>query len=429
LITHIRSHIADRVLGDPSRVRQILLNLVGNAIKFTEQGHVAVEMDARAEGEMAHVSIRVRDTGIGIPEDRIGSLFQAFIQIDGSTARKYGGTGLGLAISHKLAALMGGKLTCTSKVGDGTEFLLEVSLPIRERRAERRPWLPDTARGLRVLVVDDNDASLRLVHEMLASEQCVVWTATSAAKAVQMLRDAESPSSLPQLIICDYLMPGHDGFDFAAEVHKLKSCDNIPLVLITALKFQRWQDAAEHGFASVITKPVRRHEFWDTIREVMGYEARTWAGARRTAFVEQPVAQTPSTCDGGKLRVLLAEDNAVNQKLAVAILSKMNCDITTARDGVEAVRLHAELNPDLIFMDIQMPELDGMQASRRIRESEPPNRRVPIIAMTARAMKGDRDDCVAAGMDDYVSKPLRREEIDRVFAHWGNVAIANRQPV
>jgi PAS domain S-box-containing protein len=407
------------VAGDSGRLRQIVLNLLSNAIKFTEQGEVVVtvggQRDRAAVGDAGPDSWRLRidvhDTGMGIPPDRIGRLFQSFSQADASISRRFGGTGLGLAISRRLAELMGGSLTAESAgvPGEGSTFHLVINLPEASepagQSASALASAPaasaaaiDALRGRRILVVDDNDTNLRILVAQLERLGLDVTATTGPREARELATVAPANFAV---VLSDYRMPDLDGIALAAAIHGSGIASPPPVVILSSAG-QRDREAA--GVVAFLSKPVKPGALRDTVVAVL-----TGRAVRAAPRPERPSADA-GLAARHPLRILLAEDNAVNQKLALRLLERMGYPADVAANGLEAIAA-LEVTPyDVVLMDIQMPELDGLEASRQIR-SRWPDRRLRIVAMTANAMEGDRDACIAAGMDDYVSKPIRPDEL------------------
>lgn len=416
---HIAADVPARVRGDPGRLRQILTNLLGNAIKFTEKGEVVLHVTREAE-TATHVTVRfvVRDTGIGIPKDRFDRLFQSFSQLDASTTRKYGGTGLGLAISKRLAELMGGQIGAESEVGKGSIFWFTAvfeKLPVETEKAEgSAPTLPDWLRGGRVLVVDDSATNRLILREQLRSWGCQPEEAASADEALQrLLQSVEKGEELYRAVLIDMQMPGMDGEMLAHCVRTNRDLDSVALVMLSSMDRRAEADQLRSaGVDAVLTKPVRSRQL---------LEALIAAGHRR-ATQPAPTAPLPATAEGGtaesppRARILLAEDNVINQKVALRMLEKLGYRVDVVANGLEAVRAWQTIPYHLILMDVQMPEMDGFEATVLIRKQERgTGRHVPIIAMTAHAMKGDRERCLEAGMDGYIAKPVQFKELEETL--------------
>jgi PAS domain S-box-containing protein len=411
LMAWIDEDVPALVSGDRGRLRQVLTNLVSNAIKFTEHGEVAV----RVRRERDVVRFDVTDTGIGISRNAVGRLFESFAQADTSTTRRYGGTGLGLAISRQLVELMGGEIGVQSTPGTGSIFsftvrLGEPSTPRPGRRA-RRPL----AAGLKVLIVDDNATNRAIVEAYLGARDVRCSTASAGPEALAQMHDAVRAGEPFELVVLDGQMPGMDGIELAHAITLAPSLRDARLVMLTSTTDRR-AAAREAGIDHYLQKPVRRLRLLETIAEAMG--------AHRE--VAEPVA--PATAPAGAPRegaILIVEDNIVNQRVIEAMLAKRGFEAECAANGREALSMLAVRSYSLVFMDCQMPELDGYAATIAIRSRERGTDRLPIVAMTAHAMKGDRERCLAAGMDDYLSKPLRPAELDAALERWLGVPEAS----
>ena len=398
--------IPARLHGDADRVRQILLNLISNAIKFTAHGEVTVDVTLAGEPGAGACALRVevRDTGIGIPAERIEHLFQPFVQVDSSTTRRYGGTGLGLAISRKLAELMGGEIGVTSKEGHGSTFWFTVTLqPPKEAAPPEQPAARPS--DVALLCVDDHPTNLRVLRQQLGSVATRYAEAASAAAALTLLREAQTAGKPFQLVLVDMEMPGMDGVQLGDIIRHEPALSGTRLVLITSrLQGTRQQLMQEHGFAAVLIKPLRRAQLLDTGRAVLTGEL-TAAAPAASAF---PVVAPRSG------RILLAEDNKTNQKVALAMLQRLGLDADVAENGREVLRAVQEKTYSLILMDVEMPVMDGLEASlalRALAAQQPALKELSIVAMTAHAIKGFKERCLDAGMDDYLVKPIDPREL------------------
>ena len=418
LVYAIEDELPANYEGDAGRLRQMLLNLLSNAVKFTERGEVMVTVSGTRAGdrgsERCRLQIDVRDTGIGIPKAAMTKLFQSFSQVDASIARRYGGTGLGLAISRRLAELMGGTLTAESSgvSGDGSVFHLSVELPVAPTDAvptTRRPRMSEYLSGRRVLVVDDNATNRRILVAQTAKWGMETRETGSPTEALGWLRAGERFD----IALVDLLMPELDGVELSRQIAALPSSDDhsVPPVLILSSIGLRDRDVP--SVAGWLAKPVKPSGLHDAIATiVLGATIDTTVVGHPTQLGEngrEPLGKHHA------LRILLAEDNAVNQKLALRLLAQLGYEAQVAHDGRQAVDAVATDAFDVVLMDVQMPELDGLEATRRIRR-DAPDRPVWIIAMTANAMAGDREACLAAGMDDYLSKPIRPGELADALA-------------
>jgi signal transduction histidine kinase/DNA-binding response OmpR family regulator len=402
-------------IGDAGRIRQVVTNLVGNAIKFTPGGNVVVTVTCERQIEhWALMRVSVTDTGIGIPKKKIGSLFKQFSQVDGSTTRNYGGTGLGLAISKRLVNLMGGTIGVTSQPGEGSTFWFTLSL-LLDSQPHVMPVPVDELRGARVLIVDDNEVNRRVLHEQVLGWGMRDGSCASGEEALRALQAARLEGDPYPIAIVDYQMPGMDGGTLAAIIKDDPATRDTLVVMLTSIS-QSSDVRHSARCDAYLVKPVRHSQLLRTI-------TTAWAKRRTLSATAVPVTATQprpiapvkpvasSVPAGHTIRVLIAEDNAVNQRVAVYMLKKLGLRADVAADGREAVQLFEMLPYDLILMDCQMPEMDGYEASREIRRREPAGHHTVIIAMTAEAMAGAREDCLAAGMDDYIAKPVRLEDL------------------
>jgi signal transduction histidine kinase/DNA-binding response OmpR family regulator len=421
LVLRVPADVPQRVLGDPGRLRQVLINLIGNAIKFTESGYVLIEAtDVTGLEPETIVRFAVRDTGIGIAPERRQHLFQKFTQADSSTTRRFGGTGLGLAISRQLVTLMGGRLALSSTLDVGSTFAFSVPMPL-DRSGPPRPVPPGELRNVRVLVVDDVD-----VNRTVLCEQAISWgmkadEAADASTALSMAREAAAAKVPYAIALVDHLMPGTDGEQFARLVRDDPALHGMDLVLLTSSILNgNSAHFTAAGFAACFVKPVRPAQLLNALAAIRGAAERGVKLPRLITrdTIEELVVRPASDLVGSRSRtdavattgrgrrVLVAEDNVVNTLFVVTLLQRAGWDVTAEANGQAAVDRHFLRPFDVILMDCEMPELDGFGATERIREGEGVTRHTPIIAMTATAMQGDRERCLAAGMDDYVSKPI-----------------------
>ncbi len=425
LACHVLDDVPETLVGDACRLRQILVNLIGNAVKFTSAGEVAVRVECEGQDETsASLHFAVRDTGIGIPREKLGVLFQAFSQVDTSTTRKYGGTGLGLAISLQLVKLMGGRVWVESEPGQGSTFHFTVRLGLSTSVTPlTAPADLSRLRSLSVLVVDDNATNRRILQDMLSHWEAVPVLVESGREALAALHAAASSRKPFQLVLLDNMMPEMDGFMLAEEISREPGLAGSTLMMLSSAdRRENIARCRDVGVKAYLNKPIRRSELQAAILSVLGaspgQELQAANGARR--------AIAAGTCC---LRVLLTEDNAVNQKLAVRLLEKRGHSVVVAGNGREAIETLARESFDVVLMDVQMPEMDGFEATQRIRELEQTTgAHVPIVAMTAHAMKGDRERCLAAGMDGYISKPLRPSELFEAVESLAAVSRAATEP-
>ncbi|MBL8319144.1 MAG: response regulator, partial [Burkholderiaceae bacterium] len=399
------------IVGDVTRLRQILLNLLSNALKFTESGEVVVTLSAEGDeqtDEGSRLHIVVRDTGIGLTEAGLAKLFQSFSQADSSTTRKYGGTGLGLAISKRLAELMGGTMWAESDgPGRGSRFHVTLAAPpAKALPSPRREFIGEQAalKGKRLLVVDDNATNRRVLALQAAKWGLVAQSAEGGEQALALIEQGQRFD----LAILDMHMPGMDGEALAARLQAV--APQMPRVLFTSLGRR---EANEDRFAAVLAKPLRQSQLFDTLMNLLG---QAHDGPKVEARVPAKSTLDAGMAERHPLRILLAEDNLVNQKLALRLLSQMGYRADVAANGIEAIEAVERQTYDLVLMDVQMPEMDGLEASRRITAKYPRNERPRIVAMTANAMQGDREECLAAGMDDYVTKPIRVDALIAALA-------------
>src|SRR6266852_2300334 len=403
LTVDVPPDVPQMVRGDPTRVRQVLMNLIGNAIKFTEEGEVDVSASVtQRDGDGAAVQFRVRDTGIGIPEEQLSTIFQEFTQADASMTRRYGGTGLGLAISRRLVALMGGQLAVTSEVGSGSEFSFTLRLPLEAAQAAARATV--SLGGRRLLVVDDNETNRRIVRDMLGAEGMAVHEAPRADAGLEALRRAARAGAPYDLAILDAQMPDRDGFELATAVRADRALAKTRLLILTSAG-QRGdgERCRQLGIQAYLTKPIARADLVEAVGTVL-------AGAASAAGAADLVTRHSIAESRHALRILLAEDNPVNQQVATAMLLKRGHQVDVVGNGREAVDAVAKESYDLVLMDIQMPEMDGFEATEKIR-ALPQGRTLPIIALTAHALSGERERCLARGMTGYLAKPFKAHDL------------------
>jgi len=409
LTCDIRPEVPEQVVGDPTRLRQILVNLASNAIKFTERGEVALRVEVESQtGGSVILHFSVRDTGIGIPEDKHRLIFEAFSQADTSTSRRFGGTGLGLTICSRLVALMNGQLWLESAPGQGSIFHFTAQLGIAEHQAER-PRMEPRLEGTAVLVVDDNLTNRRILAETLGRWGARVTEAEGSAAALAALERAEKQSDPFVLMLTDVQMPEKDGFELVEEVKGRTGLGHKPLVVMLTSAGVRGDSVRcrQLGVSAYVTKPIRQSDLHKVLMIVLGDTAlRSGAPELVTRHSLREAGLSK------RLEILLAEDNLVNQKLAARLLEKQGHKVTLASNGNEALAILGKQAFDLVLMDVQMPELDGFEATAAIREREKlTGAHQVVIAMTAHAMKGDRERCLTAGMDGYVSKPIHAKEL------------------
>lgn len=420
-IFQIEPKVPKKILGDITRLRQVLVNLLSNAIKFTEKGEVFVSVDARQLAsapsfdnrisDKYEILFSVKDTGIGIPPDRLDRLFKPFSQVDSSTTRKYGGTGLGLVICQQLIHMMGGEISVTSREHQGSTFCFSLIAQsvVEDSSSEYDSTQPELA-GKRLLIVDDNATNRQILNKQASSWGMLTRVMSSGAEALALLHQGETFD----LAVLDMQMPELDGLSLAREIHKLENYRELPLVMLTSLGFYNSLDRAEiqQHFAAYLTKPIKQALLFETLLGVMGAQ-KVRVDQKSTDYKKRKSASPldPQLAEKQPLKILLAEDNGTNQKVALQILARMGYRADIAGNGLEALDALRRQPYDVILMDLHMPEMDGLTATRRICQEWSAELRPRIIAMTANAMRGDREKCLEAGMDDYVSKPIRVEEL------------------
>ena len=403
LLAEVPPDVPRTVRGDPTRLRQVFTNLIGNAVKFTEEGEVVVSaVVVETKDDRARVRFSVRDTGIGIAPEHVRAIFQEFTQADASMTRRHGGTGLGLAISEKLVRLMGGELTVTSQMGQGSRFEFTLDLPI-EAAPDRRAAGTTPLSGRRVLVLDDNPTNRRIVRDMLGAEGLAVDEASNATVALETLHRAGQNGMGYDLVILDAQMPDRDGFEVAAAIRADRQLTSTRLLMLTSAG-QRGdgERCRALGIDAYLNKPVSRVELTDALTAVF---ADPQAGDSPSLITRHTLAESRPS-----LRILLAEDTAMNQLVAVALLVKRGHLVDVASNGREAVEAVSRGAYDVVLMDLQMPEMDGFEATRAIR-ALPGGMDLPIIALTAHALSGQREDCLAHGMTGYLTKPFKGHEL------------------
>ncbi len=402
LAWQIHPNIPDWISGDANRLRQILVNLVGNSIKFTEAGEIVVRVECE-ERNASSVLLKfaVSDTGIGIAADRLDAIFKAFRQADASTTRKFGGTGLGLAISSRLVELMNGRIWVESQLSQGSVFSFTAQFEVLPE-AEAPELDYSSLEEVSSIIVDDNKTNRTILHETLVKWGMRVKVAESGTDALRQIVAASQSSEPVEIVITDLHMPGIDGFEMVQGIRQLPSGGKLPVVMLTSgAGTNDSRRCRQLGIARHLLKPVKQSELLNAVLFALGQN-----GDKDTIEDASPAFDEVTS-----KQILLAEDGLANQKLATALLTKWGHEVTIANDGLEAVDAFQERQFDLILMDVQMPQMDGLDATRNIRKLEKRGERVPIIAMTAHAMPGDREKCLRAGMDGYLSKPVRRNEL------------------
>ena len=418
LLFETAPHVPEIVVGDSNRLRQVIINLIGNAIKFTAQGEVELQVHVESTGPSGHtLKFSVKDTGVGIPPEKQKSIFDPFSQADASTTRKYGGTGLGLTISTRLVGMMGGKMCVVSELGHGSTFYFTVQLGVsNSSQVEGEPHVsPEILKSTNVLVIDDNRTNRRILEGMLMGwEMRVSSTGNGEGAIAQLTAAADKGDPYPMILIAINVRETNS-FALIEQIRKKTNLAAAKIIMLTS-SGQRGDAARcqELGVGAYLLKPVRQTELREAMARVLGGSDHSHGKSLITRYSLQGARHASA-----KLRILLAEDNAVNQRLAARLLEKRGHRVSIAGNGREAVATFEKQTFDLVLMDLQMPELDGFGATAEIREKEKNGySRVPIIALTAHAMSGDREQCLAAGMDGYLSKPIRPLELDEMLAKY-----------
>jgi signal transduction histidine kinase/DNA-binding response OmpR family regulator len=418
LASLVHSNVPQQVRGDPGRLRQVILNLLSNAVKFTERGEVVLTVSVAHDSERTtRLEFAVSDTGIGIPKDALERLFRSFSQVDSSTTRKFGGTGLGLAISRQLVGMMKGEIGVQSEVGRGSTFRFTAELEKQTAPSATERVVPEHFRRLRVLVVDDNATNRKLLRMLLGSWGCKHTEVESGVGALAALRDAKRLGRPYNIALIDYQMPEMDGEVLSRAIKADATIADTPLVMLTSVgsigEVSRMEQA---GLAAYLTKPLKQSHLFDCISTVAATPHTPETLSKTRIITKHALEQMR---ERSKVRVLVAEDNPVNQKVASRTLDKLGFRCEIASNGVKALEALSNGGFDVVLMDCQMPEMDGFEATRRIRAHEAQTgKHVPIIAMTANAMSGDRELCLQAGMDDYIAKPFNPSELTAILERW-----------
>ena len=409
----VHPDVPDALVGDPTRLRQIIVNLVGNAIKFTDRGEVVVRVEVESQqGQRFHLHFRVSDTGIGIPPEKHQAIFDAFAQADGSTTRQFGGTGLGLSISARLVDMMGGRMWVESQPDRGSTFHFIAPLTLKlGAPTHARESTPAELQELPVLVVDDNASSRGILEEMLINWQMKPTLADGAEAALAAMERAHQSGQSFPLVLSDVQMPGMDGPGLCKRIREHPQLCSAAVILLNTAgltgEAAQWEQL---GAAACLMKPVRQSELLDAIQEALS--APSAAQSNRRQVADRFPAEPPPEGASRSLRILLAEDNVMNQRLAVRLLGKRGHTVVVANNGKEALAALEREPFDVVLMDVQMPEMGGLEATTAIRQKEQATGgHIPIVALTAHAMKGDRERCLEAGMDGYLSKPIRRDAL------------------
>jgi CheY-like chemotaxis protein len=412
MLYRVDPSLPSQFFGDPVRIRQIIVNLLGNAIKFTQQGEILVSLEKDGEiyykedKKFLSIAIKVRDTGIGIAEEKLQKIFESFTQADNSTTRKYGGTGLGLTISKSLAELMRGQLIVESAPGNGSIFTFKISLEIANEQAEilfpAKPLLK------KVLIIDDNKSNRQLVEEMFGHFQIACETATGGMDALQKISSASENNQPFDLVITDHHMPGMDGIELAKNIKDNNHVYNHPFILmLSSLEKNMYHNEADKaGIKKFLSKPVKLHELHSTLLSLFETQMQNGIMHPSLPAIEKISQAAP---------IMVIDDDPINMLLISEVLRRMGFEVIQMSSGKEALEALPHYEPVLIFMDVNMPEMDGYTATRLMRQLPQPHCNIPIIALTADAMKGDKEKCIEAGMNSYISKPFKLEEIEAVL--------------
>jgi two-component system sensor histidine kinase/response regulator len=410
LACHISANVPQKLIGDPARLRQVLVNLAGNAIKFTEQGEVVIRLLAQRvpqkDGDACRLEIEVLDTGIGIAQANIELLFESFTQEDASTTRRFGGTGLGLAISRNLVEMMGGTIGMTSRLGVGTQVRFDLTLPVAEG-AWCELLQPVELQGVRALVVDDNPTNRLILGEILGNWGMTATLAESGAECLRLLEEAAERGEPFDLLLLDCQMPQMDGFDVAAQIREHSGMDRLMIMMVTSDDVTSSSARCRSlGIANYLVKPVSQSSLFDSIQATLAGPADV---VRAAAVAPRKLSSRLHA--PGRPQILLVEDNAINAHLATALLERRGWQATLATNGADALDRLASQAFDLVLMDVQMPVMDGLETTRRIRALPGEKARIPIVGLTAHALQDDRERCLAAGMDRYITKPIKSETL------------------
>ncbi len=421
LACFIHPDVPSLLKGDPGRLRQIILNLMTNAIKFTDKGTVSIKVLLDSETDTkVNLHIEVSDTGIGIPKDRLNRLFKSFSQVDASTTRKYGGTGLGLAISKKLTEMMGGQIHVESKEGKGSTFMVTA---VFEKQDLSQPGstpfqLPENLHKKRILAVDDNSINREIISSYLMAWKCHPKIVSTGEQALSELKTAAEKGRPFDIAVIDMIMPEMDGKQLAIQIRKKKQLDSTKIIMLTSsgVRGDSFQ-MKKIGINGYFNKPIKQSDLYDGIVSVLGGAGKSNKARQKEKLVTRHTIKETKKYEA---RILLAEDNMINQKVAIHLLNKFGYRTDAVGNGREAVEALKTIPYSLILMDVQMPEMDGFEATQKIRELNNDRKDTPIIAMTANAMKGDRERCLDAGMNDYIPKPVKPENLLAVITAWIN---------
>ncbi|MCP3872270.1 MAG: response regulator [Desulfobacteraceae bacterium] len=417
----IHPEVPSLLQGDPGRLRQIILNLITNAIKFTEKGSVSIRVNLESETEKtAKLIIEVTDSGIGIPEDRLNRLFKSFSQVDASTTRKYGGTGLGLAISKKLTEMMGGQINVKSEEGKGSSFLFSAIFKKQDlSQIQTQPVeLPKDLHGKRIIAVDDNAINCEIISTYLKSWKCNPKVVSTGKKALEEMNRAANAGKPFDIAIIDMMMPNMNGKQLTCLIRENKELDSTQIIMLTSCGTHG--DSAqmrEIGINGYFNKPIKQSDLYDGIISVLGTIKKSDNNYRKEQMVTRHTLKENKKQNA---RILIAEDNVINQKVAIHLLKKFGYRPDAVENGKKAVEALKNIPYALILMDIQMPVMDGFEATKEIRAFNNSRKDIPIVAMTANAMKGDKEKCLEAGMNDYITKPVKPDSLMKTLTIWTN---------
>jgi len=428
LILNYAPEVPERVVGDSNRLRQIVTNLAGNAVKFTDEGHVAINIDGYIDEGIASITFSIEDTGIGIPVDKIESVFRMFEQVDGASNRRHDGTGLGLAIASRMAGLMGSAISVDSAIDVGSIFSFSVKLPVDTEHSEEESAASGVSvQGKRVLIVDDSTLNCTVLKR-----RCELWgmdavVASSGAEALQMLRKPCDDESWFDVAVVDYQMPDMNGHNLKRELAKDECLSRLPVLLLSSVdQAVQGDDVESLGFHRTLVKPVRNENLWKALQSAVSMRGAAQSSRIRKRFKSSKTdlllaAEDHSgTTVFAQQRVLVVEDNLVNQLVITTMLETLGFEVDVAENGQEGADAFKAQTPDLVLMDLSMPEVNGLECTEMIREYERTQlgQRCPIIALTANAMESDREQCLAGGMDDFLPKPVTLEQVEEMLNRW-----------
>ncbi|OQX10699.1 MAG: hybrid sensor histidine kinase/response regulator [Thiothrix lacustris] len=425
---YIPENIPARVKGDPARLRQMLMNLVGNAVKFTERGEVYTALELREiRGDEAVLRFEVRDTGIGIPPAMQKSIFESFVQVDASINRRYGGTGLGLTIVREFAEMMGGRIGLDSTPNQGSTFWFEITAPITEH--QHHAHHTEHLEGRRIMVVDDNETNRRILENYLHAWNAEAIIVSNGHDALHKLEESITQQRPIDLLLLDWFMPQMDGLTLARTIRSDARHDQTPIVMLTSYGISQ-EKQQQAGVQAAVTKPVRSITLRDVLTDTLRRHRSTQTAAVKAASLSFPELVLKPAATAIAPAILLAEDNPVNALIAITMLEKLNMRVDHVTTGKLALKSMRTRPYKLVLMDINMPEMDGYTATRYVRKWEKEGvlkQRTPVIAMTANALKGDRERCLKMGMDDYLAKPVKQDELLRLVAQWLKEPVAQVQ--